>query len=65
MRNATVKCCACGWWDLSMKYGSNTRCTRCGTDLYAVANADVWGVYDKTPCVRVSQADDFGIKEED
>jgi len=65
MRNTTVKCRACGWWDLGMKYGSNTRCTRCGMDLYSAAGTEGRLAFDKTLGVRDSRADNAGIEEED
>ncbi|HOJ32964.1 MAG TPA: hypothetical protein PKY35_07205 [Candidatus Hydrogenedentes bacterium] len=48
-----------------MKYGSNTRCTRCGMDLYSVVGAEGRAAFDKAPGVRASQADNSAMKEED
>jgi uncharacterized paraquat-inducible protein A len=28
-----AQCVACGWWDMSMKYGQSKECTRCGVPL--------------------------------
>ncbi len=36
----TMQCAACGWWDMSMKYGPSTRCTRCGNPLTGTAAPD-------------------------